>query len=529
MRAQRREPVDVCVVGVGAAGGVLVKELAEAGWSVVGLDAGPHWNSQEDFVSDERTMQKLYWRDRRITTGSDPIELAGNVTGKGVGGSTVHYSMYALRMHPSDFRVRSLDGVADDWPLEYRDLEPYYDQVEHELGIAGPTDWPWEPRRGRHPYAPHQLNAVGEVMARGCEALGIQWRPGPIATLSAPKGERPPCVYRGWCIYGCTTDAKSSTLVTYVRSAVRSGADIRPRSMAFRINVDARGRASSVSYFRSDGNGDSVEEEQRARVVIVAGYSIETPRLLLQSACGQFPDGLANSSGKVGKGLMVHSSHVVMGRFPQPVRQYKAPPPSTISQDFYETSPDNDFVRGFSIETVGSLPIKFAQSLASSLGLWGRDLREAMYDYNHYAGLGLVGETLPQDQNGVTLHPDERDQYGLPIPVVSFGWCDNDRRLFNAGIAKQQEILEAAGAETTFTIDDTAHLMGACRMGSDPTASVVDADCRTWDVPNLYVCDGSVFVTSSASNPSLTIQAIAARTAARLIEAGKRNELETSN
>ncbi|MDP9311449.1 MAG: hypothetical protein M3R24_11295 [Chloroflexota bacterium] len=184
--------VDVCVIGVGAAGGVLVKKLAEAGWSVVGLEAGPHWNSQTDFISDERTMHKLYWRDRRITTGSNPIELGSNVTGKGVGGSTVHYSMYALRMHRSDFEVRTRDGVADDWPIRYADLEPYYDEVEDELGIAGPLDWPWDPpRKGAYPYRPHPLNDVGELMARGCERLRITWRLGATATLSAPKGGRP--------------------------------------------------------------------------------------------------------------------------------------------------------------------------------------------------------------------------------------------------------------------------------------------------------------------------------------------------
>ncbi|HEU5431686.1 MAG TPA: GMC family oxidoreductase, partial [Thermomicrobiales bacterium] len=337
-------------------------------------------------------------------------------------------------------------------------------------------------------------------------------------------GERPPCIYRGWCNYGCTTDAKASTLATYVRKAVKSGAEIRPRSMAFRINLNERGRAKSVSYYRADERGGYREDEQPARIVIVAGYSIETPRLLLLSACASHPDGLANSSGLVGKRLMVHSAHTVYGRFPQPVRQYKAPPASTITQDFYETDPANDYVRGFSIETVGPLPIAFAQNLAASLGLWGRELREAMLDYNHFAGLGLVGETLPQAHNDVTVHPSETDQYGLPIPVVTFAWGDNDKRLFRAGVARERAILEAAGAEATFVVDDTAHLMGACRMGDDPAASVVDADCRAWDVPNLYVCDGSVFVTSSACNPSLTIQAFATRTADRLVAAGKRRE-----
>jgi choline dehydrogenase-like flavoprotein len=520
------DEVDAVVVGVGAAGAVLVRKLADAGWRVVGLDAGPHWNPQSDFLSDERAMHKLFWRDRRVTGGEDPIELAGNVTGKGVGGSTTHYSMYALRLHRSDFETRTREGVAADWPLRYEDLEPYYDEVERELGIAGPVDWPWDPpRRGAYPYRPHQLNAAGEVMARGCDALGITWRPGAIATLSAPKGDRPPCVYRGWCLSGCTTDAKSSTLVTYAREAVRAGAEIRAESMVHRVDTDATGRATGVTYFRRDSDGNLIEEQQRARVVIVSAYSIETPRLLLMSATASQPDGLANSSGLVGRGLMIHGSDIVFGRMPEPVSQFKAPPPNTISQDFYETRADNDYVRGFSIETVGPLPGKFAQIATSTLGLWGERLREFMYDYNHYAGLGLVAETLPQDSNGVSLSPDETDHLGLPIPVVKFSYGDNDRRVIDAGADTQRRILAAAGAETTFRVSDTAHLMGACRMGDDPATSVVDRDCRTWDVPGLYVCDGSVFVTSGASNPSLTIQAIAARTADRLIDAGRRSDL----
>jgi choline dehydrogenase-like flavoprotein len=520
------DEVHAVVVGVGAAGGVLVRKLADAGWRVVGLDAGPHWDPQSDFLSDESAMTKLFWRDRRVSTGDDPVELAGNVTGKGVGGSTVHYSMYALRLHRSDFETATRDGVGSDWPLSYDDLEPYYDEVERELGIAGPVDWPWDaPRKGAYPYRPHQLNGVGEVMARGCDALGITWRPGAIATLSAPKGDRPPCVYRGWCLSGCTTNAKSSTLVTYAKEAVKAGAQIRPNCMVHRIDTDASGRAVGVTYFRRDADGGVHEEQQRTRVVIVSGYSIETPRLLLMSASSQHPDGLANSSGMVGKGLMIHGSDIVFGRFPEPVSQFKAPPPNTITQDFYETDPSNEFVRGYSIETVGPLPGKFAKIASSTLGLWGESLREFMYDYSHYAGLGLVGQTLAQDRNGVTLSPDEKDSFGLPIPVVSFSYSDNDNKILDVGADTEGRILEAAGAEVTFRVANTAHLMGACRMGDDATTSVVDRDCRSWDVPGLYVCDGSVFVTSGASNTSLTIQAIAARTADQLVASGRRGEL----
>src|SRR5206468_950251 len=183
-----------------------------------------------------------------------PIELGANVTGKGVGGSTTHFAMVALRMHESDFMVRSLDGVAHDWPFRYEELEPYYDEVEKELGISGPVKWPWGPRRkGPYPYREHPFNSVAQLFIRGCERLGIGWAPAPVATISAPKdgAARHPCVYRGWCIYGCSTNAKSSTLVTYIPKAMKAGAEIRANCMATRINLDERGHARSVTYART--------------------------------------------------------------------------------------------------------------------------------------------------------------------------------------------------------------------------------------------------------------------------------------
>jgi choline dehydrogenase-like flavoprotein len=524
------DPVDVVIVGAGAAGGVLCKKLAEAGFRVVVLEAGPHWVPERDFVSDEKGAHQLYWTDPRVTGGKDPIELGSNVTGKGVGGSTVHYSMVALRMHESDFMVRTLDGVAHDWPIRYKDLEPYYDEVEKELGISGPVGWPWGPsRKGPYPYREHPFNSVAQLFIQGCEREGIGWAPCPLATISAPKDGRHPCVYRGWCIYGCSTNAKSSTLVTYIPKAIKAGAEIRANCMATRVNLAPDGRARSVSYVRTDESGRHNEEEQRAELVILSCYSIETPRLLFNSTQAGHEDGLANSSGLVGKGLMVHPAHTVYGRFPQPVYMYKAPPTLAISQHFYETDPRNDFVRGFTIEPVGTFPQAFAKQAQSSLGLWGGELREFMLDYNHYAGWGLVGECLPDDANTVTLDPQDRDQYGLPVARVTFSWGENDRKIIEVGKERERQILEAAGAEVTWDADDTAHLLGACRMGSDPSTSVVDQWCRSWDVPNLFICDGSVFTTGAAVNPSLTIQAIAARTADYIAEHAQTGKLRRQN
>src|SRR5919204_3211153 len=373
------EPVDIVIVGAGAAGGVLCKKLAEAGFRVVVIEAGPHWVPERDFVSDEKGAQKLYWTDPRVTGGKNPIELGANVTGKGVGGSTTHFAMVALRMHESDFMVRSLDGVAHDWPFRYEELEPYYDEVEQELGISGPVKWPWGPRReGPYPYREHPFNSVAQLFIRGCERLGIGWAPAPLATISAPKDGRHPCIYRGWCIYGCSTNAKSSTLVTYIPKAMKAGVEIRANCMATRVNLRPDGRARSVTYVRTiedegSNQGRMIEEEQAADLIIVSCYSIETPRLLFNSAQKGHADGLANSSGLVGKGLMVHSAHDVYGRFPEAVYMYKAPPTLALSQHFYETDPRNDYVRGFTIEPIGTFPQAFAKQAQSSLNIWGSE------------------------------------------------------------------------------------------------------------------------------------------------------------
>jgi choline dehydrogenase-like flavoprotein len=525
MRDLAREEADFCIVGAGAGGGVLGAKLAEAGFSVVILDAGPHWNPIKDFVSDEMASRKLFWTDERITGGDDPVELGSNNSGRGVGGSTVHYSMVAMRAHPEDFRRRALEGEiagADmrDWPLAFEDLEPYYEEVEEALQIAGPTFYPWGKRRKRYPQREHELNASAQVLVRGCTRLGIPVAPAPIATLSAPHKDRPPCVYRGFCNYGCTTNAKSSTLVTYIPRAIRAGAEVRAGAMVARIEHDERGRATGVLHFRE--GGDELFR-QRAKNVIVAGYAVETPRLLLNSASSLFPDGLANSSGMVGRCFMVHSGHQVFARLPERINQYKAPPPGgALSEHFNRTMPDVNFICGYTIEVVGPHPVDFAARVATARGMWGAELRRMMLDYNYYSGIGIVGEILPQRKNLVKLHETERDGYGLPVPHVLFGYHENDQRIIEHSVAKMKEILEAAGGEGVWSADRTAHLLGTCRMGSDPTDSVVNAACRAHDVPNLYICDGSVFPTSTAVNPSLTIQAIAARTADRICELKRR-------
>jgi choline dehydrogenase-like flavoprotein len=445
--------------------------------------------------------------------------MGSNNSGKAVGGSTVHFAMVSLRFRPEWFKCRTALGYGVDWPIEWREMWHYYAQVERALSISGPIHYPWGPKRPRYPYRAHELNAAALVLARGAEAMGIDWTATPLATVSAPHGQSPPCVYRGFCVSGCATNAKQSALVTWIPRAVNAGAEIRDLAMAGRIEVDNAGRATGVNYFR---NG--AWQFQRARHVVVAGYAIETPRLLLMSATQRFPNGLANSSGLVGKNLMVQSNQAVWGVMDDEIRAHKGPPSLAITEHWNYEDKGKDFFGGYAYMSQGPLPVTWASTLAAR-GLWGADLSREMQKYNHQVGLKIVGETLPQERNGVSL-TDEKDQLGLPIPRITYSFCDNDKKLIAHSMDFMEQALGAAGANDIWRQDDdTCHLNGTARMGNDPRTSVVNADCRSWDIRNLWICDGSVFPTVGGVNPSLTIQAIACRTADRIGALAARGEL----
>ena len=512
------DAVDFVIVGTGCGGSVAAAKLAAAGHSVVAFDAGAFYRPLEDFASDEHEQEKLYWRDERISGGSDPIELGSNNSGKAVGGTTVHFQMVALRFRPEWFKSRSKLGYGHDWPVDWREMWRYYAEAEEAMKIAGPIRYPWGPKRGRYPYREHELSASALVLAKGCDAMGVKWAPTPTASLSAPRGEAPPCVYRGFCKVGCATNAKQSMLVTFVPQALKAGAEIRDLAMVGRIETGNDGRVTGVHYHR---NGEW--RFQKAKAVIVAGYSIETPRLLLHSACPQHPDGLANSSGLVGKNLMVHSNHATWGVMEEEIRWYKGPPSLAVCEH-WNYDDDKDFDGGYAFMSQGPLPTDFATSLVSNEGVFGHELRKWMAHYNHMAGLKIVGETMPQDANRVELS-DETDDLGLPIPKVTFSYCENDRRLFTHAQDFMSQALAGAGARDLYETSGTAHLMGGCRMGDDPRTSVVGPDGRSWDIDNLFVCDGSLFPTAGGVNPSMTIVANSLRIADRIVELGKRGEL----
>ena len=384
------------------------------------------------------------------------------------------------------------------------------------MPVAGPAYYPWGHPHG-YAYGPHPMGGVGNALIKGCSALNIPVSiGGPVAILSGSHGDRPHCIYRGFCLQGCKVGAKASTLVTHVPDALESGAEIRDLSMASRIELGKNGRVAGVHYF----DENCAPHYQRAKAVIIAGYSIETPRLLLNSACPGFENGLANSSGTVGRYLMAQAGTVVLGRFDQPVRMYKAPPAHALTEEFYETNPKNDFARGFAIQTVAPLPIAFGKQMVAAKKAWGWGLRREMMDYNYWATFGLLGEILPWADNRVTL-AGETDRFGLPVAHVTFNLHDNDKKLIKGAKGKTMEVMHAAGAAEVIQEARYAHLVGAARMGSDPASSVVDKFGRTHDIPNLFVCDGSILPTQGSANPGLTIQALAARTADYLISQGE--------
>lgn len=508
-RHDQDDEVDLVVVGAGAGGSVLTQRMARAGWSVVTLDAGPFWDPDADWVSDERGSHRIYWTEPRQIGGTDPIPLGSNNSGRGVGGSMVHYAGYVPRFHPSDFHTLSADGVGTDWPIAYHDLRPFYEAIEAELPVAG-QHWPWGYPHS-YPQHAHPVSSNGDAFLRGSKALGIDARVGPVAITNGRFGNRPHCIYRGFCLQGCKVNAKASPLITHIPDALAHGAEIRPDSHVTQVVMDDRtGRATGVVYVHG-----GVEYRQRARMVAVAGYSIETPRLLMLSTSKRWPDGIGNDHDNLGRYVMVQGAPQTAGRFDHDIRMNKGTVPEASTEAFYETDPSKPYKRGYSIQTTSPLPIAWAEHV-SAQGHWGHTLREYMRDYNHWAVLGALCEYLPQARNRITL-ADETDRFGLPVAHMSYSKCDNDRTLDQAVTGTMEDIMRAAGATEVMTITRSAHLVGGARMANIPEDGVVDANQKVYGTENLYLADGSVLPTQGSANPALTIMALAARLGAHLI------------
>jgi choline dehydrogenase-like flavoprotein len=543
------QAVDFVIVGSGAAGGVLAKEIATAGFSVVVLEQGP-WRRSEDFADHDefgtfvageligdalafpQTFRRSETEDAIVSTrDSRPLFYAQTV-----GGSSVHFTANFWRLHDIDFDERSrLGSVAGaalaDWPIRYADLEPYYTKVDWEIGVSG-VPGPFDPPRSRpYPMPPLPVKSSGVLLERGASALGLHAQPAPMAILSQPYDGRNACGHCGYCMaFGCEFGAKSSTLVTMIPRAVATGnCEVRPDSTVFRIETDAAGRATGVLYW--DANG--TELRQRASAVILAANGAETPRLLLMSESSRFPDGLANHSGNVGRHLMWNGQTAAFGRFEHPLNEYKSVQVTRIVHDFYDSDPARGFYGGGGMDARMSFgPMGFALfGLPPDAPRWGAAYKQALHDtFTHTVEIACHTTSLAVATNTVSLDPTVRDKWGRPAIRVTYRDHPDDLMIMRFLQDRAREILDAAGAEHVWAPivaeqAGTAHLLGTCRMGDDPRQSVIDSNHRTHDVPNLFLCDGSSMVTSGRGQPTMTIQALAFRAGEIIAALARRGEM----
>lgn len=499
----------IVVIGSGAGGGTLSNELAQLGHKVVCLEAGPRLELS-DIINDEAEMfGKLTWLDRRMATGKpDPNFPVWNC--KTVGGTTMHWTAACPRIEPYEMRALSTYGEMDDttlvdWPVDPGEFSAWYDKAELRMGVTGTHGMPFLP--------PGNNFKVLEAGARMCGYTDIDTHN--MAINSVDRDDRPSCQQLGFCTSGCAVGAKWSTLYTEIPKAEATGRfELRPECMVTGLTLNEAGRVESVTYLHK---GKSVT--QRARAVAVAGNVVETTRLLLNNKSERFPDGLANSSGLVGRNYMRHFTIQVMGVMPGKVHFHRQTHLAGVVRDEREHRPERGFAGGFLISVVPFTPEILAKNML--IGGWGENLTEVLDKYDHLAGVLLTGEDPPQLDNRITLHPTERDDYGLPVPLIHYEDHPNTIAMKTYAWKAGRNIYEKLGAEKVIEMGDyipATHNMGTARMGNDPRASVCTPYGRTHDVPNLYVSDGSLFPTSGGCNPTLTIVALVLRQAAHIDE-----------
>jgi choline dehydrogenase-like flavoprotein len=512
----------VVIVGSGAGGGTLANELAQKGINCVILEAGKHY-TQADIDNDEWGMfNKISWLDKRISAGgwhhtkTYPGLPAWIV--KGVGGSSVHWAGLALRFQPHEFKTRSTYGEQPgtqvmDWPVDYEEMAPFYDLAEKKLGVCGSqaSGLPMLPENNHY-----------KVIAAGARKIGYKNIVRPMAINSQAYNHRPGCQQIGFCMQGCKIGAKWSTLYADIPDALSTGkVELRPQSMALRIEHDAQGKATGVLY--ADKNGK--QHFQKARIVCVAGNSIESPRLLLNSASNMFPDGLANSSGQVGRNYMNHSTAAAASIYDKPVYMYRGTSIGAVVADEARHDSSRGFNGGYYLEGL-SLGLPFMAAFMQPGG-WGRDFTSAIDLYDHMTCVWVCGEDQAMADNRITLHATEKDQYGLPVPVVTKTYTANDDRLASHGLKQWRALSEAVGAKRVIDMPPypASHNMGTNRMSEKARDGVVNRHGQAHDIKNLFVSDGSQFTSSGACNPTLTIVALAIRQAGFIAAAMQRRDI----
>jgi choline dehydrogenase-like flavoprotein len=541
------EAVDFVVIGSGASGGVIARELSQAGLSVVLLEQGPrllpaHVRHDElkdwylggvtnDAVKNPQTFRNDATKNATLQKFKPPLWY-----GRAVGGGTLHYTANFWRLHEIDFIERSVLGAIPgtgfaDWPITYADLEPYYTKVEWEIGVSGLAGAsPFDPPRTKpYPMPPLPVKSSGVILERGARKLGLHPIPARMAINSQPYRGRPACVHCGFCHgFACEVIAKASTLTTVIPEAEATGrCEVRPDSYAARIETSKQGRTTGVTYF--DRNRQ--ERFQKARAVVVCANGAETPRLLLMSANAQFPNGLANSSGLVGKYLMFNYSARALGVFEHELNEYKSVQVTRIVHDFYDSDPNRGHYGGGGLDArIGPQPTTWAIRTATEGPAWGSAYKARLQEFPRRMQVACHGTSLALESNNITLDPEAQDAWGLPAIRVTYK--DHPDDLANARFLQDRgaEILEAAGALRVTKAPVTEqtssmHLLGTCRMGNDSATSVIDRYHRSHDVPNLFVCDGSSLVTSGRGQPTMTIQALAFRAGEHIARFAKRGEI----
>ncbi|MEK1852366.1 MAG: GMC family oxidoreductase [Phyllobacterium sp.] len=499
----------VVIIGSGAGGGTLGNELAQKGIDVVILEAGAR-HEYEDFINNEwESFGQLAWVDKRTTSGDwrvakDFPNLPAWIV-KSVGGSTTHWAGASLRFQEHEFQALTHYGKVKganllDWPITLAEMEPYYAKAEDKMGVT---------RTNGIAGLPGNNNF--KVLKAGADKLGYkECHTGNMAINSAERDDRMSCQQTGFCFQGCKWGAKWSTLYTEIPKGEKTGKlEVRPNSMVQKIEHDKSGKVTGVLYVDKDGK----QQLQKARVVAVAGNSIESPRLLLNSESSMFPDGLANSSGQVGRNYMRHTTGSVYATFEKPVHMYRGTTMAGIIRDEARHDPSRGFVGGYEMETL-SLGLPFMAAFLDPGG-WGRSFTSALDQYVNMAGLWIVGEDMPQEDNRITLHKDERDKYGLPIANVNFSDHPNDVAMRDHAYEQGQALYRAVGATRTFPTPPypSTHNLGTNRMSEKPRDGVVNKHGQSHDIKNLFVSDGSQFTTGGAENPTLTIVSLAIRQA----------------
>ena len=545
-----RDEVDFVIVGSGSAGGIIAKELSAAGHSVVVLEQGPHLQAT-DFTHDEWGIDHNYdmkWSTRQgypqtfRKSENEEAELRDTVCGyaHNVGGSSVHFSGNFWRFRPIDFIEASVRGAIEgtnfaDWPITYEDLEPYYTKVDWEIGVSG-LQGPWDPPRSReYPCPPMPIKGSDVLLERAAKQLGLTPYPAPVAILSQPFNGRPGCIHCGFCNgFGCEVNAKSSSMIAMTPLALASGnCELRTGCTVSRVHTNEAGRVTEVVYW----DEKSVEQAQRAKAVILCANGAETPRLLLMSESAMFPDGLANSSGFVGQNLMFNGYASAVGLFDAPVNAWKSVPTTRVVHDFYELDANIGFYGGGGIDgrhPTRGVPLDFGLDSGQLFDgpRWGIDYKNNLaHEFSHVAAFDGHTTSLPLASNNVTLDPTYKDKFGRPAIRCTYMDHEDDLATMSWFLDKNTELMEAAGAIKMAGSypeggqEGNVHLLGTCRMGDDPTTSVINSNNRSHDVPNLFMCDGSTLVTSGRGQPTMTIMALAFRAADMINNAARRNEI----